>query len=515
MKNELDFITRRRLLQVSAAAGALSLLGTPARAAAPKRGGRMVLATREGSTTDSTDPGLLTNAFQWYLAYAFTSTLTEILPDGSAGPALAESWDSSDARTWNFKLRKGVTFHSGRTMTPEDVVASINHHRTPDSTSFVAPIAKQITDIRADGPNAVVITLAQPNADLPASFNTPGFTIYPASGNGIDWQSRDGTGGYVLKEHEPGVRSFLTRNPNYWRDDRAFADEVELLTIADAAARINALVTGQVNAIDEVDLKTVALLQRQSGITIEESAGPLHYSFPMRVDLDPFKDVNVRLAMKHAINRQEMLDKILLGHGTIGNDTPIGPSYRYYDDTIAQHAYDPDKAKFHLGKAGLSSLDIDLSTSEAAFAGATDAAVLFAEQARAASININVIREPSDGYWDNVWLKKPICAAYWGGYPTESEMFAIGYAPGAPWNDTFWTEPRFEKLRLEAAAELDETKRKSMYSELQTIVRDDGGALVFAFADLLSARNQSIAHGAVASNTGFDGGRIAERWWLV
>jgi peptide/nickel transport system substrate-binding protein len=515
MTHIANSFSRRRFLQLSAAAGALSVLGTQARAETPKRGGRMSLATREGSTTDSTDPGLLTNAYQWYLAFAFTSTLTEILPDGSVGPALAEAWDSTDAQTWNFKLRKGVTFHSGRAMTADDVVASINHHRKKDSTSFVAPIAKQIVEIKADGPNAVIIKLAQPNADLPASFNTPGFTIYPASSTGIDWQSRDGTGGYILKEHEPGVRSFLTRDPNYWRDDRAFADEVELLCIADATARINALVTGQVNAIDEVDLKTVTLLQRQSGITVEESTGPLHYSFPMRTDLAPFKDVNVRLAMKHAINRQEMLDKILLGHGTIGNDNPIGPSYRYYDKSLALNAYDPDKAKFHLKKAGLSSLDVDLSTSEAAFSGATDAAVLFAEQARPASININVVREPDDGYWDNVWLKKPICAAYWGGYPTESEMFAIGYAPGAAWNDTFWTQPAFEKLRLEAAAELDPGKRKAMYSEMQAMVRDDGGALIFAFANAVSARNQSIAHGPVASNTGFDGGRVAERWWLV
>jgi len=514
--SQLASITRRGFLGASAATGAFLMLGANARAETPKRGGRMVIATREGSTTDSTDPGLLTNAYQWYLAYAFTSTLTEILPDGSVGPALAESWDSKDAKTWRFTLRKGVTFHSGKALTADDVVASIEHHRKPDSTSFVAPIAKQIAEIKADGPDAVVITLSQPNADLPASFNTPGFTIYPASSDGgMDWQSRDGTGGYLLKEHEPGVRSFLVRNPDYWRSDRAFADEVELLCIPDATARINALVTGQVNAIDEVDLKTVALLQRQSGIVVEETTGPLHYSFPMRTDVGPFDNVDVRLAVKHAINRQEMLDKILLGHGTIGNDTPIGPSYRYQDTNLAQNAYDPEKAKFHLKKAGLSSLDIDLSTSEAAFAGATDAAVLFAEQAREASININVVREPADGYWDNIWLKKPFCAAYWGGYPTESEMFAIGYAPGAPWNDTFWTQPEFEELRLAAAAELDDGKRREMYSRMQAIVRDEGGALIFAFANAVSARNQSIAHGPIASNTGFDGGRIAERWWMV
>ena len=508
-------LTRRRMLQLSAAAGAASLFGSSARAEGPKRGGRMILASRHGSTTDSTDPGLLTNAYQWYLAFAFTSTLTEVLADGTVGPALAESWDTSDAKTWKFKLRRGVTFHDGRTMTAEDVVASLNHHRSAGSTSFVKPIADQMVDVKADGEDAILITLAQANADLPASLNTPGFTIYPASANGMDWQSRNGTGGYILREYQPGVRAYLERNPNYWRDDRAFADEVELLCIGDATARINALVSGQVHAIDEVDLKTVALLQRQSGIVIEEAPGPLHYSFPMRTDVGPFNDVNVRLAVKHAINRQEILDKILLGHGTLGNDTPIGPSYAYHVGEIGQHAYDPDKAKFHLKQAGLSKLSVDLSTAEAAFAGATDAAVLFAEQARQADIDINVVREPDDGYWDNIWTKKPFCAAYWGGYPTESEMFAIGYAPGAAWNDTFWTHPRFESLRAAAAAELDTAKRRDMYREMQTLLRDDGGALIFAFANYVMARNQSVAHGPIASNNNFDGSRIVERWWVV
>ena len=507
--------TRRSILQFSAGLGAATLLGKNAWAETPKRGGRMVLACREGSTTDSTDPGLLTNTYQWYLAYAFTSTLTEILPDGSIGPALAESWDSSDATTWKFKLRRGVTFHNGKTLTPDDVVASLNYHRRADSTSFVKPIADRFHDVKADGKDGIVITLVSPNVDLPASFNTPGFTIYPASQNGIDWQSRSGTGGYILREHQPGVRSFLQRDANYWRDDRAFASEVELLCIPDATARIDALVSGQVNAIDEVDLKTVALLKRQSGIVVEETTGPRHYSFPMRTDVAPFDNVNVRLALKHAIDRQEMLDKIMLGHGSLGSDTPIGPSYRYYDGGASQSLYDPDKAKFYLKQAGLSKLSVNLSTAEAAFAGATDAAVLFAEQAQRANIDINVVREPDDAYWDNIWMKKPFCAAYWGGYPTESEMFAIGYAPGAAWNDTFWTDSRFESLRTAAAAELDAAKRKEMYGEMQAILRKDGGEIIFAFANDVMARNQSIAHGPIASNNVFDGSRIAERWWLT
>jgi peptide/nickel transport system substrate-binding protein len=508
-------LTRRSALQAGGAAGALALLGVPSLAATPRRGGRMIMASRHGSTTDSTDPALLTNGFQWLLAFAFSSTLTEVLPDGTVGPALAESWDSTDGKTWSFKLRRGVTFHDGRPMTPDDVVASLNYHRSPDSKSFVKPIADQFEEIKADGPDSVLIVMRSANADLPASLNTPAFTIYPASDSGIDWQSQNGTGGYVLKSHEPGVRAYLERNPNYWRDDRAFAEEVELLCVEDPAARVNALITGQVQAIDDVDLKTVARLKGQQGITVEEVTGPLHYSFPMRTDVAPFDDVNVRLALKYALDREDLLEKVLLGHGHLGNDTPIGPSYRYQAENLEQRTYDPDRARHHLKLAGLDRLQVDLSTAEAAFAGATDAAVLYAEHAREAGIDINVVREPSDGYWDNVWMNKPFCACYWGGYPTEGEMFAIGYAPDAAWNDTFWTDEKFESLRIAALSELDTTKRREMYAEMQRILHDDGGALIFAFANFVMARNDSIAHGAVSSTDAFDGRRAVERWWIT
>lgn len=510
-------ITRRQALALPAA-GALLTAGRSmagAQALTPVKGGKMVLASRHGSSTDTTDPGTLTNAFQALVALAFASTLTEILPDGTVGPALAESWESKTGQSWRFQLRKGVTFHDGRPLTAEDVVASIDHHRREDSTSFIKPVAAQFTEVKADGNSAIIITLKTPNADLPAILNTEAFTIYPKKGDRIDWASHIGTGGYVLKDYQPGIRAYLERNPNYFRDDRAFADQVELLCIQDTSARMNALMSGDVQAIDEVDLKTIELIKSQPGITIDRVKSSLHYTFPMRTDIAPFDNLDVRLALKYAIDRDDLLQKILYGYGVVGNDSPIGPSYRYWDKDIPQHSYDPDKAKFHLKKAGQENLRIDLSTAEAAFVGATDAAVLFAEHARRAGIEINVVREANDAYWDNVWLKKAFCACYWGGYTTEGEMFAIGYTKGAAWNDTFWSTPRFEELRLAALAELEPEKRREMYGEMQRIVHDDGGALVFAFADYVMAKNDKIAHGQLSTRGPFDGSRAVERWWVV
>ncbi|GJL81013.1 MAG: peptide ABC transporter substrate-binding protein [marine bacterium B5-7] len=448
---------------------------------------------------------------------AMANTLTEIDADGFVQPSLAESWEaSSDAKTWSFELRKGVEFQNGKSFTAKDVVASINYHRGEKSESSVKPIVKPIKEIRTDGDYVVVFELEGGNADFPFILDTHGLVIFPAAADGsLDWRPGIGTGGYILEHYEPGVDAKLKRNPNYWKENRAHVDEVLLLTIKDSAARSNALITGGVDAIDQVDLKTAHLLARQSGFKVEETSGPLHYTFPMHTQTAPYNDNNVRLALKHAIDREEMLKKVLKGHGTIGNDHPIGPSYRYHAADIDQNVYDPDKARHFLKKSGLDSLTVKLSAADAAFEGAVDAAVLFSESAGKADIKIEVIREPDDGYWSNVWLKKPFCACYWAGYSTEDVMLSTGYASGAPWNDTQWNNPKFEELVAIARSELDESKRRELYRDIQIMLRDEGGAIVPIFANNVSARSEHIDHGKLSSTASFDGRRIVERWWMV
>jgi peptide/nickel transport system substrate-binding protein len=164
----------------------------------------------------------------------------------------------------------------------------------------------------------------------------------------------------------------------------------------------------------------------------------------------------------------------------------------------------------------LSELTVDLSSADAAYAGAVDAAVLYKEHAAKAGITINVVREANDGYWSNVWMKKPWVASYWGGYSTEDTMFSTGYSPGAAWNDTQFNNEAFNKLLVQARAELDEAKRREMYREMQRILRDEGGVIVPMFANAVTARTDAINHGEhVSAVRAFDGRRIIERWWVT
>ncbi|MDH3472251.1 MAG: ABC transporter substrate-binding protein [Rhodospirillales bacterium] len=510
-----EFLARASLLG-AASLVAPSLMSASARAAGPKKGGHFRVGLGHGSTTDTLDPATFENGYTQVVGYGLRNHLTEVSNTGEIVPDIAESWDASDdAVTWSFKIRDGIAFHNGKTVTADDVVASINHHRGADSKSAAKAILEAVTEIKTDGSDRVVFTLEAGNADFPYIVSDYHLAIMPAKDGGVDWQSGVGTGAFVLEGFEPGVRTTMKRNPNYWKQDRGHFDSAELITITDVTARTNALTTGEVDAIDRVDIKTVHLLKRKPNVRVEETSGTGHYTFAMRTDTPPFDNNDVRLALKHGLDRETLLQTILRGHGYLGNDHPIGKPNRYFASELPQRAYDPDKAKFHLKKAGLSSLKVDLSAADAAFAGAVDAAVLYKEHASQAGIDINVVREPNDGYWSSVWMQKPWSAVYWGGRPTEDWMFSTAYADGAAWNDTFWKHERFNQLLVEARAELDEARRGEMYFEMQRIVRDEGGVVVPLFNNYVFAMSTKVGHGTLGANWDLDGLKLLERWWFA
>jgi peptide/nickel transport system substrate-binding protein len=279
---------------------------------------------------------------------------------------------------------------------------------------------------------------------------------------------------------------------------------------------MNAMVTEEVDAIDRVEIKALPLFQRNKNVVVEEVTGTQHYTMPMFTDVAPFNDNNVRLALKYAINRNSIVQTILGGHGQPGNDSPITPANRYFAADIPIREYDPDKSKFHLKQAGMSSLKVDLSAADAAFPGAVDTALLFREHAAKAGIEINVVRVPEDGYWTNVWTKKPFVMCFWAGRPTEDWMFSQVYSQDAPWNDTHWKNERFNKLLIEARSELDTNKRRELYHEMQLLVRDEGGVIIPVYANYVTARSTKVAHGpTVGSNFELDGWKCVDRWWMA
>jgi peptide/nickel transport system substrate-binding protein len=510
-------ISRRGLLKTGVAAGVLGLTGMPLRA--QTRGGKLTAGLSGANTSDSWDGRTHSDLFMIASAQgAVFDSLAEVGADGLLKGELAESWEASaDAKVWTFNLRRGVTFHNGKSFGADDVIESLQMHVAEGSKSAAQPIVSAIIEMTKITDHQVQFTLESGNADLPYLLSDYHILMYPAGQIEEAIAQGIGTGLYQVQSFDPGVRMVATRYAGHYKgDDAGFFDEIEYIAINDNTARTNALLTGQVDAINRIDFKTEALLRANPAVRIQELTGNQHYIFPMLTKVAPFDDVNVRRALKYGINRQEMVDKILFGHGQIGNDSPIGPANQYYNGDMEQLAYDPDKSKFYLKQAGLDSIDLDLSASDAAFEGAVDGALLYKNSAQAGGININVVQEPADGYWSNVWLKKPWCASYWSGRATEDWMFSTAYEAGAPWNDSQWEQARFQELLLSARAELDSDKRREQYFEMQQILRDDGGVILPMFANYVQALNNRIATPDTVGNLWqMDNGRMAERWSLA
>lgn len=526
MKDELKYLSqqvaRHRLDRRSflGRAGALGLtavsanlmLSSAVMAQGAMKGGTIKIAVEGGSSTDSLDPALTTNSTGTLVNRLWGEPLVELAADGGLEMRVASDYNASaDAATWTFNIRENITFSNGKTVTAEDVLATIKRHADESSKSGALGILAGIKSMRTDG-SAFIMELDGPNADLPFLLSDYHLMIQPDGGND-DPSAMIGTGPYVIKSAELGVRFVAEKNPNYWNPDLGHASTIEVTVINDDTARVAALQSGQVHMATRVPPKVASLVGRIAGIDVHSEPSAGHYTFIMHADTAPFDNKDLRLALKYAINREEMVDKILFGNGSLGNDSPINSAYPLFTP-MDQRAYDPDKAAFHFKASGHDG-SVLLRTSENSFPGAPDASQLFQQSAAAAGITLDIKREPNDGYWSEVWNKQPFCTSYWAGRATQDAMYSTAYLSSAAWNDTRFFNDRFDELLVSARAELDQTKRQAMYAEMGSIVHSDGGLICPMFNNFIDATSDEVAGWGPSKGFGMMNFYAPLKMWLT
>lgn len=493
LKRAATRMSRRDFLRSAALAGiapaAASAIFRHAGAQAPVKGGHLVVALAGGATTDIFDPALCTQDTCAAVNNMWGETLVRESATGQPEPFLAESWEPGEnGKRWRFNLRQGVEFHNGKTMTADDVVATLRRHSKEDAKSGALGILTEIADIRADGANAVDIALKSVNPEFPLLMSDFHLIIQPNGGGGDE---SIGAGPYMIEESEHGVRYLARRFPNHYDAGRGHVETIETLVINDDTARVSAVRTGQAHMTHRVPPKVAKLLAQAPGIEIKNVSGRAHYTFPMHCDTPPFDNNDLRLALKLAVNRREMVEKILQGYGSEGNDFPINGAYDLFPADIPQREYDPQEAASRYKKSGHSG-PVVLRVAENAFPGAVDAVALFKQSAAQAGIDIEIKREPSDGYWSNVWNVQPFSASYWVGRPVQSQMYTIAYKSDAEWNESKFKRTDFDALLSQAKSELDQAKRAAIYREMALMVRDEGGAVIPMFNDLIDAVRDNV-----------------------
>ncbi len=515
-RTHLDVSRRNFLMSTGIIGLAATGLWLPGKAMAdtPKKGGNFILGLKGGESTDTLDPALNTGNASSYALFAFGDYLLEQGPDGSLLPSLAESWEASDDnKRWHFKIRQGVEFHNGKPLTASDVAKTLQRHSSEKTKSGALGAMRGIQEIREEG-DGVTLVLTTPDADLPYLMLDYHLVIQPDGGmenpaNGI------GTGPYRLVQEEPGVRYRFEKFDRHWNKDVGHFDSHEIVVINDDTARVAAMQAGQVHAIDKVPPRVAKLVGNAPGVKVSVTESPGHYVFVMHTDTPPFDNQNLRLALKYAINRQEMVDKILNGFGEVGNDTPINQSYLYFDNSLPQRAFSIEKAADYYKKSGHDGSPIVLRVSDAAFTGAVDAAQLFQQTANAAGIPLEVKREPADGYWSEVWNKQPFCASYWGGRPTQDQMWSVGYLSTADWNDTHFRNKDFDALLLQARAETDAAKRTELFGKMARIVWEEGGLINPMFNQFIDGYADTVAGWVSYPGHAMLRGYIAKLTWFA
>ena len=403
-------VSRRAFMGRAAALGASSLAISTLLASAdaiaadaPKSGGVLKLGLAGGSTTDSLDFRTTNDSVMIDSNHGVWNCLAKWAQDGRPHPELAESWDATNgAKGWIFKLRKGVTFSNGKDFTADDAIYSLNLHRG-DTKSGGATSVKGVTDIKKLDDHQIMISLSAPDADFPSGLTDYHLMMVPDGFK--DWAKPVGTGPFVLESFDPGVRIRLKKTRPYWKEGKGLLDGVDVTVINDGSARLNALISGQMEAINRVDHKAVALLSKTPRLEVVRAPGGWFSVLAMEVDKAPYDNPDIRMALMLAADREQMLKALFSGYGTLGNDHPIPRTDPYFNTELPQRKYDPEKAAFHFKKAGVADPKIILQASDAAFNGAVDQAALLQASAAKAGIKVDVRKEPADGFFDNVWLK--------------------------------------------------------------------------------------------------------------
>lgn len=487
------------LLVASAACGAGTASTDGAQASgSPQAGGSLRVGIVGGSAKDSLDAhSPVTHPDQARVIQLY-DTLATYNTDYELEMALAEEiTPSEDAATWTVTLREGLKFSDGSPIRAEDVVFTFQRITDPaDPKAGAAGFALlDRAGIKATDQRTVVFPFTEPFATFPDAVAQYGNGIVP---EGYDPAAPVGSGPFMLQSFDPGSQSTFVRNPYYWRSGQPYLDEITIIDFPDDTARVNALLGGQVDAIDALPLSQIEVIKANPNLRVLESETGSWIPFTMRVDKAPFDDPRVREAFRLIVDREQMVQQVLGGQGSIGNDM-YGRFDPCYPEDIPQRTQDIARAKELLAEAGQSGLTVELVTSPVA-AGLVEAAQVFAEQAKEAGVTVNVRKVDPGEFYGDQYLQWTFAQDFWF---TRSYLpqTATGSVEGAPYNETQWADSEWTALVEKANATVDEDARCELIAQAQQIEYERGGYIIWGFPNSVDAYTSAV-QGLVPDKSG-------------
>ncbi len=481
--------SRREFLNIFAA-GAAAAVGTVSLAPL----GNIARAQDNGTlrmamlTPATFDPRSASGDSEIALLNALYDYLIDTDESSNLVPRLASSWElSADGLVYTLQLRDDASFHDGSPLTVDDVLWTIHWHREAEST--VANLLSSVESVEAAGGSAIAFTLNEANPDFLYNLTDNKFVILKAGADNIGTEF-NGTGPFVLEEMIPGDRAILRANADYWAGAPSI-DHLEFIYFDDQQAGIAAVQGGTADGIMRLDNSSFLGFSGDMNFNTTDIPTSGHHLARLRSDRAPGNDARVRKAFKLATDRNAIWERVQLGYGALGKDSPIGPSFgQYFLFEAEVPARDPAAAAALLAEAGYpDGLDMILHTPNSGTW--PDLAQALAAQWEEAGIRVEVQLEDENTYWVEDWMEVDLGVTGWGARPIPQLYLDLGYRSDAPWNESHYSNARLDELIDIARSALDQEERVAAYKEIQQILLDDGPVVVpYFFAQFMVLANR-------------------------
>jgi peptide/nickel transport system substrate-binding protein len=427
---------------------------------------------------------------------------------------------NKNATVWTLELRPGVTWHDGKPFTADDVVYTVKQWQNPKAFATNGYVASIIDfgGVRKRGRLVVEIPTHIPIAELPSVLWPPSFSVIQ---NGTTYAKLHthpiGTGPFKYTSFTPGRQSIFAANRSYWEHGKPYVDKLIInSSFTDEITRYNALLGGEIDAAFAVSPVLAREHANSTQAVVQRARQNNSLTMNFRVDQGPFVDPRVRLALKHLINRPAIIAGALDGFGTVANDV-YGAGDRYYDNALKPPSYDPERAKSLLKAAGKTGFTFSMPVAEV-LPGYVAAATLYAEQAKAGGVTINVNQVPVGTYFTTSagYLTRPLAFDYTGVSLSLSQQYLAVMWAKAAYNDTHWGMQRggaaADRLLFSAIGATNPATAQRLWNQVQELQYNTGGVIIFANADAVDAVSPKIRGLRTTAVENLNGYRFQDAW---
>lgn len=450
----------------------------PAGGGAAHQGPVGTVVVAQGVDATTMDPHMQAETTTSNVLFNIFDALTRFDENNTLQPSLAESWRVVDDYTWEFVLRQGVRFHNGDPLTPEDVAYSIMRVAAPDSESPNQSRYGVIQEVQVIDDRTVHVITSTPYPVLAGILADLAIVSKSYAENNPDKMGTEpvGTGPFKFVSWERDQAVTLEANTDYW----AGAPRIQTVIfrpIREDTTRLAELQTGGVHIITNVPPHTVAEIEVSGTARVESIPSTRYIFIGMNLGKDtPLRDVRVRQALNYAVDKEAIIDTVLLGHG-FPMSQPAHAAHFGYNPNLDPYPYDPERARQLLAEAGYpDGFRIEMMTPRGRYLNDHLAAEAIAGQLAEVGVQVDLQVMEWGNYVGLVIAEQNPAPLYLLGWGSVPGLDADGiYLPMLGCNEqlSYYCNPELDELALEARATLDMNRRLELYNRAAEIAHED------------------------------------------